>query len=62
MNDWIELSDKTPPKNKEVLLFEPQTESIRKENRLRARVVVATYPTHYPRKATHWLPIPDYPK
>lgn len=53
MTKWQPI-ESAPRDGTRVLLFEPATYT----NRNPARVVVASYPTHYPREATHWMPLP----
>lgn len=57
MSQWQPIE--TAPHGEYVLLFEPRVP--RKTIDTPARMIVERWPTHYPRKASHWMPLPAPP-
>jgi len=54
-NGWMPIE--TAPTG-ELMLYEPASVG---RNALPARIVIANYPTHYPRQASHWQYVPRPP-
>ena len=54
---WRDIA--SAPSGQELLLYEPEEKAGR--NVFPARMVVGRWPTHYPRKASHWQPLPPSP-
>lgn len=58
MTEWKTIE--SAPVGKEILLYEP--DYVAGRDVLTARIVSGYWPTTYPRKATHWMPLPSPPK
>jgi hypothetical protein len=63
MSDMQWQPIETAPKREMLILyFPPVTGSAHPSNDKAGRIDLDLYPVHYPRKPTHWMPLPDPPK